>query len=314
VKREIEILIGGDKPWILEFIGKMNMNSTYPFSFCTCNQEQGKDFTQHPKDHDFVDADRACRLAHVSPEWRWLGQEWVDFQCEIPNCTLGENSSRLVTQASYDALMGRLASLDAKEHANEVKRIAKQHFCFKPGKVCPIRYFAILPDPMHAISNILTPITRACIWQPLTYEPDNVRADIRALKDLAIDMLNKENRRHGVQAVFHNDEQGMPKFSGNVCKDIMSSGILYSWIRIVSPVLRLALPRKTALPPPAAPQEQQGAAKRRGRKSAVDMLQAAVVEADRVSSSRMQSEPRPAASITDEEYLNELQKKVEIDK
>lgn len=62
--RHISLSVGGDKPWILEFCGKMNMNAMHPFVYCTCNQEQAKEFNSHPAAHNWIDADPSCTIRY----------------------------------------------------------------------------------------------------------------------------------------------------------------------------------------------------------------------------------------------------------
>ena len=45
-------IVGGDKPWINEFCGKMNMNAERPFVYCRCTQKDARETSHAPATHE----------------------------------------------------------------------------------------------------------------------------------------------------------------------------------------------------------------------------------------------------------------------
>lgn len=70
-----------------------------------------------------------------------------------------------MTQASVDVTETRLYRMAPGPQARARKDIARQHYCRHFGKASPLRYIAILPDPMHAVMDIMHPVARYGIYQ-----------------------------------------------------------------------------------------------------------------------------------------------------
>jgi len=154
-KYHVSLILGGDKPWQLEVAGKLNMNATNPWIECLCTQAEGVDLDRPIDEHNTVDAERACRLCHVCPNYRFRGEEWVPFQCEIATCTLGEEGGRWVTQVSVEKQEEAFCELAPKVQARARRAAAREHYCFKFGKAAPFRWLTQIDDPLHSFMNAM---------------------------------------------------------------------------------------------------------------------------------------------------------------
>eukprot|EP00965_Chrysotila_dentata_P170110 5614670-Pleurochrysis_carterae.AAC.1 len=263
VRYYVELWIGGDKPWILAFLGHRNMNFRFPFPYCDCPQSAANNFDLPLDGHMCIDATIAAEWAHVCAKHHYFKADWKDFPCRCGDVACEWSDQGIVTQASRQSFREKLAAATDSERYQMLKNFAIHSKGFDFDHPPTHHYHFVAPDPLHAYLNLMAPVFKRWVHELLQYDKMLVHPEVKEVKESAGQCINTLCKPLNLQYTLDDEA---PRINGNTVKAILGTpGFLSGIVRAITPVVTLTLPIDATRLKPA----REKASKEKARPSSV---------------------------------------------